>query len=40
MDVVRIAQMVPMGMLACGSRRSPDRLEPAMIPANMKRSIN
>ena len=33
MEVVRIAQMVPTGMEACGSARSPDRLEPAMIPA-------
>ena len=28
-----MAQMVPTGMEACGSARSPDRLEPAMIPA-------
>ena len=34
MEVVRIAQMVPTGIEACGSAKSPDRLEPAIIPAN------
>ena len=31
-EVVRTAMMVPMGMDLWASRRSPDRLEPAMIP--------
>lgn len=31
-DVVRIAQMVPIGMLFCASAKSPERLDPAMIP--------
>ena len=32
MEVVRIARMVPMGMERWASFRSPDRLEPAIIP--------
>lgn len=31
-DVVRIAQIVPIGMDFCASARSPDRFEPAIIP--------
>ena len=31
-DVVRIAAIVPRGILRLGSRRSPLRFEPAMIP--------
>lgn len=31
-DVVRIAAIVPRGMLRLGSRRSPLRFEPAMMP--------
>lgn len=32
MEVVRMARMVPMGMERWASFRSPERLEPAMIP--------
>ncbi len=32
MEVTQMAAMVPTGMEACGSARSPDRLEPAIIP--------
>lgn len=35
-EVVRMARMVPMGMDLCASRRSPDLLEPAMIPGRTK----
>lgn len=35
-EVVRMARMVPMGMDLWGSRRSPDLLEPAMIPGRTK----
>lgn len=31
--VVRMAAMVPMGMDFCASFRSPERFEPAMMPA-------
>ena len=31
-DVVRIAAIVPRGILRLGSRRSPLRFEPAMMP--------
>lgn len=31
--VVKIAQIVPIGMLFCASAKSPERFEPAMIPA-------
>lgn len=30
--VVAMARMVPMGMDLCASRKSPERLDPAMIP--------
>lgn len=30
--VVRMAQIVPMGMLFCASAKSPERLDPAMMP--------
>lgn len=32
MEVVRMARMVPIGMERWASFRSPERLEPAMIP--------
>lgn len=32
MDVVAIAAIVPRGMERCASFRSPERLEPAMMP--------
>lgn len=35
-EVVRMARMVPMGMDLWASRRSPDLLEPAMIPGRTK----
>lgn len=35
-EVVRIAMMVPMGMDLWASRRSPDLLEPAIIPETNK----
>lgn len=34
MDVVVIAAIVPIGIDFWASRRSPDRLEPAMIPTS------
>lgn len=33
-DVVTMAKMVPVGMDFCASLRSPDRLEPAMMPVD------
>lgn len=32
-EVVKMAAIVPTGMLFCASRKSPERFEPAMIPA-------
>ena len=32
--VTQMAQIVPTGMEACGSARSPDLFEPAMIPGD------
>lgn len=37
-EVVRIAMMVPKGMDLWASRRSPDLLEPAIIPKRKKQS--
>lgn len=37
-EVVRMARMVPMGMERCASFKSPDRLEPAMIPEKQNHS--
>lgn len=36
MDVVKIAAMVPLGMDRCASFKSPDLLEPAIIPVKSK----
>lgn len=38
-DVVRIAQIVPIGMDFCASAKSPERFEPAIIPARMVLSL-
>ena len=37
--VVRLAAIVPFGILPCASFRSPDRLLPAIIPAKVCRLI-
>lgn len=39
MEVVRIARMVPIGMERWASFKSPERLEPAMIPASKQKKI-
>lgn len=39
MEVVRIARIVPMGMERWASFRSPDRLDPAMIPKKEKKNL-
>ncbi len=38
-DVVPMAAMVPMGIDFCASARSPERLEPAMIPVHDGKKI-
>lgn len=38
MEVVVIARMVPMGMDLCASLKSPERLEPAMIPESSQKN--
>ena len=38
-DVVIIAAIVPRGILRLGSRKSPLRLDPAMMPAKKKKKI-
>lgn len=40
MEVVRIAKMVPIGMERWASLRSPERLEPAMIPEEQDKIIS
>lgn len=35
--VVRMAQMVPIGMLFCASAKSPERFEPAIIPIHLSK---
>lgn len=39
-EVVAMARMVPMGIDFWASRRSPDRLEPAMIPEGGRSSLD
>jgi len=39
MEVVRIAQIVPIGIDLGASARSPDRFEPAMIPVTDGKKI-
>lgn len=39
MLVVKIAQIVPIGMLFCASAKSPERFDPAMIPVTDGKKI-
>ena len=39
-DVVVMARMVPTGMDFWASRRSPDRLDPAMMPTGPGEKVN
>ena len=40
MEVVRMAQIVPTGILACGSAKSPDLFDPAIIPGRESINVN
>lgn len=39
MLVVRMAQIVPIGILFCASAKSPERFDPAMIPVTDGKKI-